>query len=491
MTSRWAYIQVTAEQTVGPYIKTLLQGDVAANNAFGALHRAGGQVYAVGGAPRDALQGKIPNDIDLMVGGIPQAEVEHILQQLPGNVTFAGKNFGVFHYHVGGDTVEIALPRTDEYSGERRGQGNITVDHDLPVADDLLRRDFTANAIATNLHTGELIDPHGGASDIKRGILRTTHPDSFREDPSRLVRALTMHGRFNLTPDEQTRHEMEANGHLLRGESPDLLNTTFTKTLKSDNPASAIRLAHDTGLLQHLLPEVHENWDFDQNNPHHHYPLGEHLLQVLDNTSRLTTDPDVRLAALLHDVGKPTSAWVDPQTGENHYYLGPEGQGANHEDLGAQMAEDRLRKGFNLQGARISRIKHLVQNHMFAPFVTGKGARRFIAKVGDEHADDLLNLREADQTGKGQTPEEVAARTSADQMRGLVNEARVKGSPTGISALNISGSDLIAMGLPQGPQIGQVLQYLTNEVVDNPQLNDRNTLLQLAESYVSAQPKIN
>ena len=475
---------------VGPYIQSLLQSDVAASTAYKALRDAGGKVYAVGGAPRDALQGKIPNDIDLMVSGIPQPEVEHILNNLPGNATFAGKNFGVFHYHHGGDTVEIALPRSDDYGeGGRRADGKVTVDPDLPIADDLRRRDFTANATAVDLDTGELVDPHGGADDIKRGVLRTTHPDSFREDPSRLIRALTMHGRFGLTPDEQTRHEMGANAHLLRGESPDLLNSTFTKTLKSDNPASALRLAHETGILSHILPEVDDNWDFDQNNSHHRHTLGDHLMQVLDNTSRLTTDPDVRFAALLHDIGKPGSEWTDPDTGESHYYLGPDGQGANHEKLGAELAENRLRKGFNLQRSRINRITHLVSSHMFSPFTTPKGARRFIAKYGDEHADDLLNLREADQTGKGQTPEEVAARTSADTMRGLVNDSRVKGETTGINALAINGNDLMAMGAPQGPQVGAILTQLQNAVVDDPSLNDPAKLKPLAQSYIDAQPQ--
>lgn len=474
---------------VGQYIRTLLQSDVAAETAYKALRDAGGKVYAVGGAPRDALQGRIPQDIDLMVSGLPSAEVEHILNKLPGNATFAGKNFGVFHYHHGGDTVEIALPRSDDYGeGGRRADGRVTVDPDLPIADDLRRRDFTANATAVDLDTGELIDPHGGARDIQRGVLRTTHPNSFREDPSRLVRALTMHGRFGLTPDEQTRHEMEANAHLLRGESPDLLNKVFTKLLKSDNPASAVRLAHETGMLSHLLPEVDDHWDFDQNNPHHRHTLGDHHMQVLDNVSRLTEDPDVRLAALLHDIGKPGSAWVDPETGENHYYQGPNGEGNWHEKLGAELAEHRLRSTFNLQRSRINRVTHLIRHHMFAPFTTPKGARRFIKNVGDENVDDLLNLREADQTGKGQTPEEVAARTSADSMRNLVNDARVKGETTGINAMSVNGNDLIAMGMKPGPALGQVLQYLQNEVVDDPSLNQRDTLLNLAQQYVSAQP---
>jgi tRNA nucleotidyltransferase (CCA-adding enzyme) len=474
---------------VGNYLYKLVNADLPAQKAYRALKAIGGKVYVVGGAVRDALQSQVPSDVDLLVAGLPSEEVEHALHQLPGRLDFTGKNFGVFRYRTGGSDVEIALPRSDTYETGRRGEGKIKVDPDLPVEKDLERRDFTANSMAVDLDTRQLIDPYGGAKDIERGVLRTTHSSSFKEDPTRLVRALTAHGRFGLMPDERTRHEMEADAHLLRGESPDSMNKVIDKMMKSSNPAGAVRLGQETGILHHIFPEVADNWDYDQRNPHHNYTLGDHLMQVLDNTSRLTTDPDVRMAAMMHDAGKPLSAWIDPETGNHHYYMNPEtGQGANHEDVGAQLAHDRMRQ-LNYPRTRIQRVQHLIQWHMFPPFNTPKGARKFLHKVGDDHADDLLNLREADQTGKGQTPEEVAARTSANSMRGLVEGVRSAQEPTQQSALNVNGNDLIQMGLTPGPQIGQVLRYLTNEVVENPMVNQRDQLLQLAQSYVNAQPQ--
>lgn len=467
-------------QHVGQYIKTLVQTDVPAAKASAALHQAGGEVYVVGGAVRDALQNQTPKDVDLMVRGLPSEMVEHTLAQLPGSVKLTGKNFGVYRYRVGDQEVEVALPRTDEYQTSRRGEGKITVDPDLPVEKDLERRDFTANSMAVNLNDGRLIDPYGGAKDIERGVLRTTHPDSFKEDPTRLVRALTAHGRFGLTPDERTRHEMESNAYLLQGESPDALNKVMDKMMGSDNPAGAVRLGQETGVLQHLLPEVADNWDYDQRNPHHNYPLGEHLLHTLDNVSRLTDDPDVRMAALMHDVGKPASAWQDPKTGFNHFYQNSvTKEGQYHESVGGNMVEDRMR-ALNYPVARINRVKDIVKKHMFAPFNDARGARKFLQRTGD-NADALLNLREADQTGKGQTPEEVAARTSAGEMRGLVEQAREQQAPVAQSALAINGNDLISMGMQPGPAIGQVLRQLTDAVVENPALNQRDQLLQLAQ----------
>lgn len=481
-----------ASADVGTYIRSITAADGAAWNASQALKEAGGKVYVVGGAVRDALLQKEPKDIDLMVSGIPPEDVNNILEHLPGRVDLTGKRFGVYRYHTKGQEVEIALPRTDTYAdGGTRGQGQITVDHHLPIEKDLQRRDFTANSMAVDLDTGKLIDPYGGARDIEAHVLRTTHPDSFDEDPTRLVRALTAFSRHGLVPDEQTRKEMEEHAHRLDQESPDALKQQLEKFLVSANPAGAVRLAHETGVLKHLFPELDSNFDYDQKNPHHTYSLGEHSLNVLDNISRHTKDPDLRLAALLHDVGKPASAWEDPVTGATHYYAGMlNGQpvGADHAKVGADLAESRLRQGFNYPVSKIRNIHNLISQHMFPAFSSPKGARRFLGKAGDA-ADDLLTLRHADMTGKGQTPEEVAERTSVEKMRDLVEQSRQAGAPTNQSMINVNGNDLLAMGLRPGPQVGTILRQLTNDVVGDPALNDRTALLQRAQEYINAQPE--
>lgn len=482
--------QKLAATEIGPYLKTLVGTDAAAWNAYQALRNAGGKVYAVGGAVRDALLGKDPKDIDLMVSGIPPENVSHVLEQLPGRVDLTGKRFGVYRYKTKGQEVEIALPREDTYDGERRGQGKITVDPNLPVEDDLKRRDFTVNSMAVDLDSGQLIDPYGGEKDAESHTLRTTHPSSFEEDPTRLVRALVASSRHGLVPDERTRQEMAENASRLDRESPDALKQQLDKLLESPNPAGALRLAHDTGVLRHLFPEVEGNFDYDQNNTHHSYSLGEHSLNVLDNVSRLTTDPDIRLAALLHDQGKPDSAWVDPEKGTTHYYekfIDGQPVGADHAQVGADMAEKRLRETYNFPVARIRRVRELIEHHMFPAFSSPKGARKFLNRVGD-HADDLLTLREADMTGKGQSEEEVAERTSAERMRNLVEQARSAGEPTNQSALSINGNDIVGMGVKPGPQVGQILRQLTNDVVEDPALNDRDALTQRAQEYIDALP---
>lgn len=223
-------------------------------------------------------------------------------------------------------------------------------------------------------------------------------------------------------------------------------------------------------------------------NRHHKYSLGEHCLQVFENVCRETKDPDLRLASLLHDIGKPASEWLDPITGEKHYYAGQiNGQpvGADHAKVGADMAEARLRQTFNYPVSKIRNIHNLISQHMFPQFSSPKGARKFLNKTGDA-ADDLLALRAADNEGKGI---DTSYKTSVDQMRDLVEQARQAGDPTSQSHISVNGNDLIAMGLKPGPAVGQVLRQLTNEVVSNPASNDRATLLQLAQEYINAQPE--
>jgi tRNA nucleotidyltransferase (CCA-adding enzyme) len=161
--------------------------------------------------------------------------------------------------------------------------------------------------------------------------------------------------------------------------------------------------------------------------------------------------------------------------------------GADHEKVGADLAEGRLRSTFNYPASKIRNIHNLISLHMFSAFSSPKGARKFLNKTGDA-ADDLLTLRQADMTGKGQTPEEVAERTSVEKMRGLVEQAREQGAPTAQSMISVNGNDLLSLGLKPGPQVGTILRQLTNRVVESPQDNARDRLLQLAREYINALP---
>lgn len=469
-----------ASVDIGGYIAAMVAADPTAAASSRALQQAGGRVFAVGGAVRDALMGKEPKDIDLMVTGLEPNAVNATLEGLPGRVDLTGKDFGVFRYRNGGDDVEIALPRRERSTGEGHQDFDVQADHTMKPEEDLYRRDFTANAMAVDLSNGHLIDPFGGAQDIEQGKLSTLNDTSLSEDPLRVVRALVAHGKHGLDPDENTKGQMRTSAGSLQHLPAERIQAELDKLFAAKDPASAIRLARDTGVLPYILPEVDDAFGFDQNNPHHELELGEHLLSVLHRAAQVSKDPDVRLAALLHDIGKPASAWQDPdpEKGFHYYHNRDLGLGQDHERVGADMARERM-TALKYPNDRIDRVAGLVRHHMYAPFTTPKGARKFLNKVGD-HADDLMNLRWADQGGKSEYP---VGDFSLDQERELVDQVRSAGEATDQSSLAINGHDLIQDGHKPGPQMGTILKALTDAVIEEPSLNNREQLLELARSF--------
>lgn len=471
-----------AADDIGGYVASLVAADPAANSVTSALKAAGGHVYAVGGAVRDAVKGTEPKDIDLMVGGLETPQIQEALSHLPGRVDLTGRSFGVFRYRAkDGGEVEIALPRTEHSTGEGHTDFDVQADPHLSAEEDLFRRDFTANAMAVDLSNGRLVDPYNGRGDIQQGILRAHNPNALAEDPLRVVRALVANGRHGLVPDDGTKAQMSANAEGLQHLPQERIQAELDKLFASDNPAAAIKLARQTGTLQYILPEVDQAFGYNQNNPHHELELGDHLVNVLDRASQKTDDPDVRLAGLLHDIGKPASAWTDPETASSHFYEKhmPDGTvlGQNHEDVGADMTRALMNR-LRYPKDRTDRVTDLVQHHMWDPFTTPRGARRFLQRVGP-HADDLMDLRWADQGGKSQYPSKPEV--NLDTQRNLLEQARNTQAPTQRSQLAINGNDLIQAGIPAGPQIGSILSQLTDAVVDDPTLNEPEKLLTMAQ----------
>ncbi len=472
-----------ASSNIGHKVRNIAASDPAAWAAFKALEPLG-NVYVVGGAVRDIVRGQTPKDVDLMVQGVEAEDVEDALKGLPGRVDFTGKQFGVFRYRDReGNEVEIALPRTERSTGPGHRDFEVATDPYISVGQDLARRDFTGNAMAVNLATGDLVDPYHGSEDLKSGVLRTVSDRSFLEDPLRILRAFGSVSRHGLDPSPDTYHDLAAHAHLL-GELPkERLQAELDKLMGGDDPAKAIDLMEATGVLQHALPEVAATTGFDQKSKYHAHLLSDHIKLVLRLTAQQTKDVDVRWAALLHDIGKPGSQWFDDE-GYGHYYLNEKGEGHDHETLGAEMAEKLLTE-LRFPNDRIARIVHLVQHHMFPPFSAPNGARKFLNKVGDEHADDLMKIRWADSGGKDSgNPQDG----SVSQMTQLIDNVRSAREPTNVAALAINGNDLIQAGHKPGPQMGALLKHLVDLVLEDPSLNNRETLLQLAsQSAVPAE----
>lgn len=470
-------------------LNNLLDSDPAARIAADALTAAGGQVYIVGGAVRDAVLGANPKDIDLMVGGLTDEQIENALNPL-GRLDFTGKAFGVFRFRKGDSEVEIALPRIEQSTGSGHKDFQITADPFLDPATDLGRRDFTGNAMAYSVGTGELLDPFGGAKDLEAKRLRLVNENAFRDDPLRIVRALVAQARFGLQPDSELIDSMKENAHRIRHLPGERIQMELDKLLAGQNPVLAMSIAADVGLLDYLAPELAAAVGFDQHNPHHDLDVYAHTMQVLKKMSELTNDPDMRLAALFHDSGKPDSFWRDethPPGSGGHFYKKtlPDGTeiGENHEEVSAELVEQFMLR-LKYPNRRIQRVKTLVANHMFPYFSNPKSARKFLNSLeGDvKMAFDLLALREADASGKTTGKMSDYDERMLEKNRALLQEVIDNNSAMTIKDLAIDGRDLIALGMKPGPEMGQILSKLLDLVIESPELNTREDLLQLVQN---------
>lgn len=449
---------------------------VAASQALGAE----GEVYVVGGAVRDLALNREPADIDLLVRGIEEGRVAELLSSLPGRCDLTGRSFGVFRYRSPEDEVEVALPRTELSTGPGHKDFEVTFDPYAEVETDLERRDFTVNAMAMRLPDKTLLDPFGGHDDLREMKLRPISKRSFVEDPLRILRALSMVSRHQFIASSEAETQMAQHAESLRYVSMERVQIEMDKIIGGNDPRSALVLAQRTGVLRRVLPNVAATYGFDQKNKWHKKLLFDHLLDVLHIISGVTNDLDLRWTALLHDIGKPASQWVDEE-GQAHYYRSDDGRGHDHEIVGAISAAILLGQ-LRFPNDRIDRISSLIRWHMYPPFGSMRGARRYLNKVGPL-ADDLLTLRWADSGGKDKgNPEDG----SVKQMRELIQRVRESRQPTDVSQLSINGDDLIAAGFTPGPQMGEILRHLVEAVLEDPVRNSKEELLSIALDYGKA-----
>jgi tRNA nucleotidyltransferase (CCA-adding enzyme) len=426
--------------------------------------------YLVGGAVRDELLGLESKDADFVVPGVDYDGLRRALEPHGKVEDFevAGRRVGARLYPRDARVraaapagIEFAPPRAERSTGPGRHDFVIVADPELSVEDDMARRDFTVNAIARRLDTGEVVDPFGGQGDLERRVLRAVGPRSFAEDPLRIVRGLRLVSQLGLTPDESTLQQMRADSQNVRLVSGERLGDELAKLLLGAHPARALRLARDTGVLSAVLPELDPAIGFEQDSARQHLPLDEHTFEVVQAAADAKTPLPVRIGALLHDVGKP-------------------GADGDHAARGATLARDalvRLRYPARLQ----SYVVRLVRAHAFPlDHVDERFARRFLREHGDELAFDLVAHKQADLRGKQVSQDEHEA---ADRLHDLLEQERKQ--PHRLEDLAVDGADLLALGYSEGPQLGRTLTALLDAVVDDPSLNTRDELLARAEALVA------
>jgi tRNA nucleotidyltransferase (CCA-adding enzyme) len=425
------------------------------------LWHGGQAAYVVGGCLRDALLGREPADWDLTTDAPPERIQELFPRSLYEN------RFGTVVVRRAGSQYEITAFRRDvSYSDFRHPDA---VEFGESIEEDLARRDFTVNAIAWGARSGEepaYVDPHGGRGDLARRLLRAVgEPDRrFREDALRMVRAVRLAATLDFEVEAQTLVAIGRNAALAEHLSGERLFAELGKLLRSARPSVGLRLMADSGLLAVIAPDLNRQRGVGQNKIAGE-DLWDHTLRTVDSAPNRSL---VRLAALMHDVGKPDTL------AEGHFH--------NHESVGAAMARDYLGR---LHAPRVlqERVAHLVLHHMFMyqPNWTDAAVRRFIGKVGPGSIDDLLALRAADNEGSGQPADadhltELASRIEAQLAMNLVLTR---------NDLALDGSDLMTeLGLTQGPLLGALLDELTERVVSEPALNDRQILLDLSRRLI-------
>ena len=422
---------------------------------------AGGfTVYLVGGVVRDLVLGRVRagGDLDLTTDARPE-QTFALLADWADSVWTQGQAFGTIGARKGETIFEITTHRAEAYREDSRKPHVVYADD---VADDLARRDFTVNAMALRLPDVELIDPFGGVSDLGSGVLRTPlAPEvSFSDDPLRMLRAARFITGFGLTPDAALVDAVRDLRARLEIVSAERIRDELSKLLVVDDPSAGLWFLADTGLADEFLPELRA-MRLEQDPIHRHKDVLAHTIAVVAKTSpRLV----VRLAALLHDVGKPKTRSIGPKGVSFHH----------HEVVGARMARDRLR-ALRFSNDVVDDVQRLVFLHLrfhgYRDEVWSDAAVRRYARDAGPLLDDLNELTRCDCT----TRNERKARVLAERMDAL--EARIaelrEREELGAIRPDIDGNRVMELlGVGPGRQVGEALSMLLEARLDEGPLGE-------------------
>lgn len=416
------------------------------------------EAYLVGGCVRDLLIGREPKDWDIATNAKPE-EIQELYAE-----TFYENTFGTVGVVTSSSdprlkVVEITPYRIEgKYSDARRPDEVVFSDS---LKDDLKRRDFTINAIAYDPEHGTIVDEHGGEVDIKRrSITAVGNPsERFKEDALRMLRAVRIAAELDFVIEAKTASAISEDALLLEKISRERVRDEFLRILESSRPMQALYIAQKLGLLKNIVPELEEGIGIAQNQAHA-YDVFEHNLRSLQHAADKGWSLHVRLAALLHDIGKPASRrWSDEKKDWTFH---------GHEVIGARMVA-KICADLRLSSELSKMVVALARWHMFfsdPDKVTLSAVRRTITNVGQENIKDLLSLRICDRIGTGR-PKEQPFRLR--KYMSMVDEALR--DPISVGMLKIEGTKLIKMGEAPGPRIGWILHALLEEVLDDPKRN--------------------
>jgi tRNA nucleotidyltransferase (CCA-adding enzyme) len=432
------------------------------------LEKAGFKAYLVGGCVRDLILGREPKDWDVTTDATP----EEIIKAFPH--TFYENKYGTVGV-VTDDAADARLKVIEvtpfrlesEYTDKRRPD---TVSFSKNIEDDLKRRDFTINALALKIEpkegessfAGNVVDLFDGQKDLKNGLIRTVgNPhDRLSEDALRIMRAVRLSAELGFAIEKETLEALKAHVSLLSHIAKERIRDEFIRIIMSDTPMNALILCKELGILPFIAKELEEGVGVEQNQAHS-YDVWEHLLRTVQHSADKGYGPEIRLAALFHDIGKPATRRFSRETNQFTFY--------GHEVVGAKMTE-KILKNLNFSRETIENVVKLVRWHMFfsdTEQITLSAVRRMIANVGKDRIWDLMNVRICDRIGTGR-PKESPYRLR--KYRSMIEEALR--DPISVGMLKIDGQKIMeAAKIAPGPKIGFILHALLEEVLENPKLN--------------------
>lgn len=421
------------------------------------LMHAGYEAYAVGGCIRDSLLGRSPGDWDITTSAPPQR-----VKALFRKTVDTGIQHGTVTVMSGREGFEVTTYRIDgEYEDGRHPKEVVFTAN---LLEDLKRRDFTINAMAYNEQEG-LIDAFHGAEDLKRSVIRCVGEpkERFTEDALRMMRAVRFAAQLGFVIEEETRDAIKNLAGNLSMVSAERIQAELVKLLVSDHPGEFLTV-YETGMSRVFLPEFDAMMATPQNNIHHCYNVGEHTLKTLE---KIRPDKVLRLTMLLHDVAKPVCKTVD-QEGIYHFH--------GHPKEGAVMAKEILGR-LKFDNDTVRRVSALVYHHDDMPPLREAAIRRAVSRNGLEQYPALFEVKQADALGKNLYQRQEKLSYIAGYQK-IYEEILSKQQCLTLKDLAVNGGDLIGLGMKPGKQIGRVLQELLEYVLEHPEENIRETLLE-------------
>jgi tRNA nucleotidyltransferase (CCA-adding enzyme) len=432
------------------------------------LGSKGKRAWIVGGCVRDLIRGKTANDWDVATDARPQELLAIFPRAIP-----TGIEHGTVTVVRGGQHYEVTTLRGEgTYTDGRRPDWVEFVDD---ITADLARRDFTVNAMAVDPLDGKLVDPFGGRGDLARGVLKAVGDPvaRFAEDGLRVLRAARFVASLELSLDPATEAAITPTLDTFRKVAAERVRDEWLKAMKAREPSRAFDVMQRTGILGVTCPELLPSVGMQQNR-WHAFDVWHHALACMD---ACPADPVLRVAGLLHDVGKPqTRAWSD-KTQDYTFY--------EHERVGAEIVTPIVAR-LRFSNEEQARVVSLVRHHLipYSEEWSDAAVRRWIRRVGRERLEDLYALNSADVRGKGR--DASADLAALEELRAHVARVIAEGAALSTRDLKISGHDLIKdLGVRPGPIIGQVLEALLEAVTNDPALNERETLLARAKEMVA------